>query len=145
MMYDTILLPIDGSEGSDAAATHAIDLANTYDATLHGLVVVDQSTYVGIENDIRREEIREEQREASEALLDDLGDELDEADVDYELDTANGVPGERIPEYATENDVDLIVMGTRGRSGLDRLLLGSTTEKVLRSVDIPVHCVPLRE
>lgn len=54
-----------------------------------------------------------------------------------------GVPHETIREYVDEEDIDLVVMGTHGRTGLERALLGSTTERVVRTVDTPVVTVPL--
>ena len=53
-----------------------------------------------------------------------------------------GVPAEIIVEYAASEDADLIVMSTRGQGGIQRLLLGSTTDRVLRSAHLPVLAIP---
>lgn len=143
MMYDSILLPIDGSEGSAEATEHAVDLASKYDASVHGLVVVDQSAYVGLASDIEREQTREAEVKDAEELATNLADTLDDANLDHETTVVTGLPDEEIVDRA--ETVDLIVMGTHGRSGIDRFLLGSTTEKVLRRVTVPVHCVPVAE
>ena len=59
--------------------------------------------------------------------------------------TREGVPHDTILEYAEEADVDVVVMGTHGRSGLDRYLLGSVTERVVRSAEVPVLTVRMEE
>lgn len=145
VMYNTILLPIDGSEGSAEAVDSAIDLAKKYDSTVYGLVVVDQSSYAGISSDVKRDQIREEQVEDAQKITDELSENLSEVDVDHETEVIVGIPNEQIAEYTNDNDIDLIVMGTHGRSGVNRFLLGSTTEKVLRRASIPVHCVPVMD
>ena len=56
---------------------------------------------------------------------------------------ANGPPVRVILEYVEDNEIDLVVMGTHGRSGIERQLLGSVTENVVRHADVPVCCVPI--
>lgn len=121
----------------------AIDLAETHDATLHVLFIVDQPAvasgtaegFSGLDNLL--DALEEEGHEATDAI------EAQAEDRDVETETAvrRGNPHDDILTYATERDVELIVMGTHGRTGVKRALLGSVTEDVVRHSDVPVLTV----
>ena len=138
-MYDDILVPTDGSPASDAAIEHAIDLAAQYGARLHALYVVDGSAYSTLEagSEIVVEALESEGEEATARVADAA------ADVGVEATTtvASGTAYRSIREYVDEHGIDMIVMGTHGRKGLDRYLLGSVTERVVRTADVPVLTV----
>ena len=138
-MYDTILLPTDGSGPSDAARRHAIDLAAAYDATLHAIYVIDDQALraARIDTDVVLAGFEEE----GTRLVDDVAAAASEADVACETAVLHGRPHEQITEYATEHGVDLVVMGTHGRHGVQRFLLGSVTERVVRTSSIPILTV----
>ena len=137
-MYEHILVPTDGSDGTDAAVDHAIDLAETYDAALHTIYVVDAN--VGADAGVANVYANLEQ--AGERAVQDVVDRAEAAGVEtVEGAVAEGVPHRAILDYAEQRDVDLIVMGTHGRTGLDRYLLGSVAEKVVRLSDVPVMTV----
>lgn len=141
-MYDDILLPTDGSEQSFKAAAHALDLASTYDATLHALYVIDTRTsLLAVSKADVRETLREVGEQASTDAFSRLEPLAQEAGVEFVTGVVEGSPEERIVDYATEHSVDLIVMGTHGRTGLGRRLLGSVTEQVVRSAPVPVLTV----
>jgi nucleotide-binding universal stress UspA family protein len=67
-----------------------------------------------------------------------------ESALECQTGTVEGIPGDEIVDYATKIGADLIVMGTHGRGGLRRVLLGSVAEKVLRAACCPVLVVPIR-
>ena len=138
-MYSHILVPTDGSPASDAAIEHAIDLAERYDATLHALYVVDGAAYSTLEAgaEIVVEALESEGEEATERVA----DAAESAGVNCETIVTTGTAYRSIRDYVDENDVDMIVMGTHGRKGLDRYLLGSVTERVVRTSDVPVLTV----
>jgi len=161
-MYSEILYPTDGSEGAQAALEHARDLAETCDARVHVMCVADTSTPgLGIAGDPqketnpgmaghpeggesgmvgeRRKELWEEGRQRAEAITRETADAFELVETTTVVKT--GAPHEAIIEYAEANSIDSIVMGTHGRTGLDRYLLGSVTEKVVRLSDIPVTTV----
>ncbi|WP_331235397.1 universal stress protein [Natronorarus salvus] len=144
-MYDAILFPTDGSERSTRSLDHAVSLATAYDATLYALYVVDQSTYAGLPSDVDRETIRERQEAVGSETVRAIEDVAREAGIELVTEIRSGLPHERIVEVVEEYGIDLVVMGTQGRSGLGRLLLGSTTERVLRSSPVAVHAVPTGE
>jgi len=141
-MYDSILVPTDGSVGSEKAIDRAIDVAKHYNADLHVVHVVD--TRIGIEGGAGT--LLDELEAAGRDAIDRGVETATAADVStVEGAVANGIPFRAILDYTEENDIDLVVMGTHGRTGLDRYLLGSVTEKVVRMSDVPVLTVPLRE
>jgi nucleotide-binding universal stress UspA family protein len=144
-MYGRILFPTDGSEGSDIVLEHAIDLAQRYDATLEGLFVGDQRTYAGMAADIDREQIKEAQASVSEQALERVRSTAEDAGVDVATTHTSGVPAEKIVEVIEEDDVDLVVMGTHGRTGIRRALLGSVAENVIRQSPVPIHLVPVAD
>ncbi|MWG35306.1 universal stress protein [Halomarina oriensis] len=140
-MYDRILVPVDGSDIASAAADHAFELARTVDADLHVLFVVDESVESMLLSTHSMRTILESLRERGEAVLDSVEDRAETAGVAVTTTLGHGVQvHQEIVEYCTDHDVDLVVMGTSGREGLEHLL-GSTTERVLMSSSIPVLAV----
>jgi nucleotide-binding universal stress UspA family protein len=141
-MFDRILLPTDGSEGAERAAGHARTYARTFGATVHVVSVVDVRQYSSTSDELddvgrkQRDRLREEAEDAVATAEDALGDE-----VAVVTDILQGIPHESILDYAADSDADLLVMGTHGRTGLQRLLVGSTTERVARLADRPVLTV----
>ena len=134
-MYDRILIPTDGSDGTRGAVERAIDLATTYDAALHIIYVVD--TNVGVDSTVPG--TLDAFEEAGQNAVDEVIQQAEAAGVDtIEGVVAQGAPHQAILDYADEHAIDIIVMGTHGRTGLDRYLLGSVTEKVVRLSDAPV-------
>ncbi|MFA9517629.1 universal stress protein [Halopenitus sp. H-Gu1] len=144
-MYDRILLPTDGSEGVDRAAEHAIDAAKRYDAALHVLFVVDDgviNAYPGDEFVHEFEGVERTLEEFGRETVDQIGAEATDAGVEPVVtEVVHGEPHETILEYIDEENIDLIVMGTKERSGEYRQLLGSVTERVARRASDPVTIV----
>ncbi|NIC00864.1 universal stress protein [Halobacterium sp. R2-5] len=137
-MYDQVLVPTDGSEETRGAVEHAINLATTYDAALHTIYVVD--TNVGVDASVPG--TLDTLKEAGENAIKEVIQQAEAAGVGTtEGSVAQGVPHQAILDYADEHDIDLVVMGTHGRTGLNRYLLGSVTEKVVRLSDAPVMTV----
>ena len=139
-MYDDILFPTDGSDGANEALAHALELAETHDATIHVLSVVD-STYIG--SAAAEATTIESLQERTEQVIDGTVDDVADHGATVVAERRMGDPYGEILDYADTAGVDLIVMGTHGRSGLDRFLLGSVTEKVVRTADPPVLTVRL--
>jgi nucleotide-binding universal stress UspA family protein len=137
-MYDRILLPTDGSEGTNRAVRQAIDLAAETGAELHVLFVVEDMPYAP---EMMDEQVEMRLREIGQKAVEDIRERADETGVDVESVVEDGTPHQAILNYADSEDIDLIVMGTHGRSGLDRYLLGSVTERIVRSSDVPVLTV----
>ena len=149
--FKNILVATDFSETSDAAFTYGRTLASTFGATLHVLHVVDNvyfsalgaETYASMTPDLQ-ERIDEAARAQLELLAmntDGSGPAAKSALL------RSGTPAPAITQYARDEGIDLIVMGTRGRGGVAHLLLGSVAERVVRTAPCPVLTVhhPERE
>lgn len=134
-----ILVPIDFSETSDAALRYGVALARAFSARLYLLHVPEhpggsaKAEYpIGLIDTIQN------------AAHDRLGNLLSEAETRDLMPTfvmRLGKPCDAIPEYAAEHKIDLIVMGTHGREGVARVMLGSVAEKVVRKAPCPVLTV----
>lgn len=142
--FTKILCPIDFSDASIRALTYAAALAKWHGAQLHVVHVVpaaDEGLVVAVDGGLV-----EPRRPASlEATARELGRVIDTVGATGaapEVITEAGRTHELIVQRARADAADLIVMGTHGRSGFNRLLLGSVTEKVLRTAPCPVLTVP---
>ncbi len=140
-LYDRILVPTDGSDEGQRAVQHAIELAVVHEATLHTVYVVNTARYAGLPMESSWEGVDELLRSDAEDAIESVRELAANAGLDVESAVIDGAPSKQIVTYAEETDCDLIVMGTHGRGGIDRLLLGSVTEKVVRSANVPVLTV----
>ncbi|WP_424000348.1 universal stress protein [Haloarcula salina] len=137
-MYDHILVPYDGSDEAQKGAEHGIELAAALGATVHALYVIDlpgTPRALSLRDD--EEEMREEYREYGEEILSNLGDVAREHGVDYETHFRSGGPSEEIVDFAEQEGMDAIVLGSAFRGKLGNLL-GGTTDRVVRSSTVPV-------
>ena len=144
----TLLVPSDFSECSEAAVRYGLELARRFDAKLHLLhVVYDPALQPWATEGMTLpllDAVDQWQKESRQRLI----DAVPPADAGRVTVSATiGSPYAEILRYADENDVDLIVMGTHGRSGMSHVLLGSIAEKVVRHAPCPVLTVrhPQRE
>ena len=142
-MFDRILIPTDGSNPSKPSVEMALNLAEAHDATLHVLYIVDQPTSVsgmgegfsGLDDLL--DALEERGQQATKAVV----EQARERDIETTAAVRRGNPPDDILSYAEDNDIDVIVMGTHGRTGVKRALLGSVTENVVRHSEIPVLTV----
>jgi nucleotide-binding universal stress UspA family protein len=140
-MYTNILVATDGSKRAKRAAEHAIDLAKQDGATIHALYVMDigDAAFVAIPDDIAETRGRLEKKGTEfVSVVEELADD---AGIDCVTAVKSGIAPERIVEYAEENDIDLIVIGKRGRSDPDKPAFGSITGRVIGLSSVPVHTV----
>jgi nucleotide-binding universal stress UspA family protein len=139
-MYDEILVPTDGSEGVDRTLEHALTLARDHDATVHALYVVDRRFELAADED--RDDLIEKLNSRGEAAVAAVADAAGDAGVDAVTSVREGIPYKSILGYADEADIDVIVMGTHGRTGRDRLAhLGSVTDRVVENATVPVFVI----
>jgi nucleotide-binding universal stress UspA family protein len=137
--YTDILVPTDGSEGAEPAIDPAVDVASTYDARLHALSVIDTMA-MGV--DVRSGAILEALEESAQSTVQTIEEQAIQASVSaVETAIEHGSPYRGIRSYVEEHDIDLVVMGTHGRSGIERYLLGSVAEKTVRTSSVPVMTV----
>ena len=148
-MYKKILLPTDGSEYANKAAKHAIWLASISGAELVVLYVIETSSLVGLPAEdliVRiKEMLKEEGQKSLEEISTIVGEDKIKDECHHEIKlnliTEEGSPADIIVKKIKKENIDLVVMGTSGKHGLDRFLLGSVTEHVVRSSPAPVLVV----
>lgn len=144
-MYKRILVPIDGSDTARRGLKEAIALASEQKATLCLLhVTSDFPAMMEMGTAIDFAKVREEQRKYGQAQLDDAKGLAAALQIEVETrlhDLAGGRVADAILQEAKDNACDLIVIGTHGRRGLSRALLGSDAEQVLRQSPVPVLLV----
>jgi nucleotide-binding universal stress UspA family protein len=134
-VFEEILFPTDGSDGSAFAFDHVVDLAARHDATVHILNVADTTQNRVLE--IRGDDVAALQREG-DRIVRETAEKADKRGVDTVTDVVRGEPYREIVDYAETHSLDLVVMPTHGRRGLERFMLGSTSERVVRRADLPV-------
>ncbi|QLD84910.1 universal stress protein [Natronomonas halophila] len=142
-MYDSVLLPTDGSDNASEALEHAIGAAEAYDAELHIASIIDRRVVLAAETD-DKDEVQAELAEEAEEAVSELAERAEDAGIDVTTATPEGVPHREIQTYAESAGIDLLVLGTHGRTGREkRLNLGSTTERVVKATDRPLLVVDI--
>jgi nucleotide-binding universal stress UspA family protein len=147
-MYEKILLPIDNSEQSQRAGEYAISAANINGAEIIVLNVIDTNYLNSLPQEDLREsldkQLREEGKEAVEKFKKKIEDEKCAGSCkNVKLVTLikEGKPDDVILKTADELEVDHIIMGKSGKHGLEKFLLGSTTERVVRGAKVPINII----
>jgi nucleotide-binding universal stress UspA family protein len=134
-----VLVAYDGSAPAQKAVEYAFDAhAGDEIVLLRVVEAADGSTEAGI--NLIQEALRDRESEAA-TELEDATDALDTGDVEFRIETAVGKPERKVVAFAEENDVDHIVIGSHGRSGVSRVLLGSVAERIVRRAPVPVTVV----
>jgi len=120
-MFPQILFPTDGGQGASNALDHLLDIATAHDSTVHILNVANttKDTVVRMQGDVVDVLERDGER-----IVRDAADQAQERGVAVVTEVRQGEPYSTIVDYANSRDVDLIVMPTHGRRGLERFLLG---------------------
>ena len=138
--FKRIIVPIDFSDCSRKALEYAIATAGAHKSRLTILHVYEESfiePYVNAANSEEEAgEIMKEIERVNETKYDEFLKTIDLRGVEYDKLLIKGIPETEIVETATEQQADLVVMGTHGRAGLKHILIGSTAEEVVRTV----HC-----
>lgn len=141
-MSQRILLPVDEPDQSQAALDYV--LKEYPDATITVLHVIDPRelrTYGGVEGWIDLNQVSEQRRAHAKRLVENTQQRAADHGGPIETGVVIGKASDTVVEYATDHDIDHIVMGSHRRSGITRLLLGSVAEKVVRKSAIPVTVV----
>ena len=154
-MFNDILVPLDGSELSERALPIAQDLAQSFDGTIHLIHVISReneySAARGIESvmvaeleidTVRR--LNEDRLNRGRKYVDQVGSQLSGAGAKVESYYAikEGDAAQNIVDHVKVNHINLVVMTTHGHGGIRRLLVGSVTDRVIRSCEVPVLVVP---
>jgi nucleotide-binding universal stress UspA family protein len=128
---DDILVATDGRPGVEAAVEQALDLAAAYDATVHAVYVV---------NDVNShmETVLDAFEEIGERTTSEIAKRAATRGLEAERAVEHGIPNREIVAYADNHGVDLVVVGTESRTGLDRLVAGSVSQRVIGAASVPV-------
>ena len=134
-MYETILVPTDGSKNAKNAAENAIRIAKRHGSTIYALYVMDMgdADFVAAPSDLR--ETRERLETKGRRFTREIEDLIEAEDIECVTEVRSGIAPEAIVEYADEVGADLIVMGKRGRSDPDKPAFGTITNRVIGSTD----------
>ncbi len=138
-MFNKILLAVDGSDHSQKAAKLAGNLARLSAGSLQMITVYEEvPSYLGEPN--LSQAIAERSAKAQK-IIDESTQEIGDIPGNYEAEILSGDPAETILRVIEVNDIDLVIMGTRGRGGIKSLLLGSQSHKVVSAAPCPVLLV----
>ena len=138
--FADVVVPTDGSDAAEHAAGLAVELAAATGAALHVVHVVDLGV---VWQDADAGQVLDALTESGREAVERVVERAETAGVEgLEASVLRGAPHRAIVDYAADHDADLVVMGTHGRTGLERYLLGSVTERVVRLSETPVLAVP---
>lgn len=140
-MYRGVLVPTDGSDLMVEVIERAVDIAEKYDTDIHALYVANTGAISALDVE-DYESIEKLLEERGGRAVEEVANAAAAAGIEATTTIQHGTPHQRITQYVEDHDeVDLIVMGTHGRSGLRHIMLGSVAEKVLRHTTVPVLLV----
>jgi nucleotide-binding universal stress UspA family protein len=140
-MYETVLVPTDGSEKSAVAVEHAIGVAKRNDATLHTIHVTELGHNSDALDEAEFGDTIERVQKAGKDAVSEVAARANRDGVDVESTVTEGTATQAILNYVESHDIDIVVMGTEGRSEAAREVIGSVTETVIRSTPVPVLTV----
>jgi nucleotide-binding universal stress UspA family protein len=140
-VYKKILLPTDGSENAQRAVKRGIELAKAVGASVTAVYVIDTSSFVSLPETFVWENVRDLMEEEGKKSLDHAKKVAQKHSVKAKTLIKEGSPSKEIINTAEEEKSDLIILGTAGRTGLDKFFLGSISEKVLRSAPCAVMVI----
>ncbi|SFC61318.1 Nucleotide-binding universal stress protein, UspA family [Halobiforma haloterrestris] len=139
-MSDSILVPYDGSAPSKDALEYAFEKFPDADVTALYVVPAPEG-YWGAFDDTTEVTPDDEAQDRGQTILDEAAQRAAEHDREIETEVATGEPDREIVEFAEDHGADTIVIGSHGREGVSRVLLGSVAETVVRRSPIPVAVV----
>ena len=139
-MYKKILVPTDGSDFAKKAQTHALFLAKVNGAEIIALSVSENHFINGIKINEEVEQLNQLLTDCCKKDLEEFED-MNEDGIKISPVIKEGSPAKAILDVASEEDVDLIVIGSSGKSGFDRFILGSVSDKVVNAAKCPVLVV----
>ncbi|MDO5831322.1 MAG: universal stress protein [Methanobrevibacter sp.] len=138
MMYKKILVPTDGSEFAKKAEKHALFLSKVSGAEIVAVSVTENNFVNGLPLDDEVYQLNQILKERSEENLKEFDELNDNNDLKITHIIREGSPAKVILEVAKDENVDLIVMGSSGKSGFDRFIMGSVADKVVNSAKCAV-------
>lgn len=142
-----VLLPIDFSDTSEVLADYALTFGESFGAKIYVFNVVqnlEELPGLSVPH-ISMEKVMDEIYEAAREELGKFCEEHFKGELEIGYSIVKGEPYKEILKFVEENGIDIIIMGSHGRSGLNHLFFGSTAEKVLRGARCPVLTIKLAQ
>jgi len=133
--YRNILVPTDDSDASLLALDHAIVLARAFDGQIHALSVDEGA------GSVHRDKMRTDSEEVAEEAIEKVAERAEARNVPVTVAVRSGSAEQVITRYAMDSEVDIIVMGTEGRSGLKGVIFGSVAKDIVSEAPVPVLTV----
>lgn len=141
-LFKRILIATDGSENAERAASYGINIAKAIGAEVHALYVISTKHAVTTRTVMGWSEAFEEYlADEGEVAVENVRKLGEQVGVKVKPAYSKGIPADKILEYADENNIDLIVMGTHGLTGIKKFLIGSVAENVVRHSKVPVMVI----
>ena len=141
-MFEKILAATDGSEHGLRAAKVAVELAKISGGKVYAIYVADTQRTAHLPDDMLLFSIKELLLKEGKEAIKQVQELAEKSGVDFDGVVVEGNPGDEIIRHAKDGDMNVIIVGAVGRTGLDKFLLGSVAEKVVRNSSIPVLTVP---
>lgn len=138
-MFQDILVATDGSEYSEKAGNYGIEIAKKYNSRLHILSIISLGTLRGVIPEILENLTKTAKKANKDIKIQAKNHGIKKINTEIKKETQ---PSKSIIEYIENNNIDIVVMGTRGRKGLEKYLIGNTTQKVMRKSNTPILSVP---
>ncbi|MEE3363975.1 MAG: universal stress protein [Methanomethylophilus sp.] len=143
MSYQKILIPVDGSVFSDEALAKGCEFAKDVGSAVTILFVKDRAAYLQMAVNTDPDDVDSILAEESDRVLSKASETAESLGVSCETVSVEGNPGRTIAELA--ENYDLVVMGTAGRTGIRKMLMGSVTQYVIANTECPVMAVKIKE
>jgi len=138
-MFKKIVCPVDFSEFTDDILKYATNIAKKYDAELHLLHVIPNLNYfTPYESFLTPENLVLMEKNIEKEVEKDFEKIIQSIDISVKKIIKTGVIFVEIMDYIKEENIDLVIMGTHGRSGIEHILIGSVAEKIVRKSACPV-------
>lgn len=143
-MYKRVLVPLDGSTTAEKALPHAVALAELYGAKLVLLRIIEPFPHVRTLTQTSIKKFKQQATDWAQEYFERLSTDIDKKDITLETVIVEGRAGMMITQYAENNQIDLIVLCSRGLTGITRWLMGSVADRVLRGTTIPILMIPAK-
>lgn len=138
-LFERILIATDGSEKNRPAVRKGLEIARLCGSTLYAIYVIDETLMTSAQMDVLTDDVYVKLKAEGEEAIEQVKRLADGTAVEGLL--LSGTPAHVITDFAVKNKVDLIVVGSQGKSGLERIILGSIAENIIRMADCMVLVV----
>jgi len=139
VLFEKVLIATDGSERNQAAVQEGLRIARACGSAVYAVYVIDEASLTSAQQDVLTADVYGELREEGERALGNLRQGA--GGIRLETFLLSGRPAQVITGFARERGIDLIVVGSQGKTGLERLLLGSVAESIIRLAECMVLVV----